>query len=382
MLQAETKQFSLADDGRIFYQVDATNPLPGVAVAHVCKGDELLRPDVVLDEHEIFADLDRTAALEKLRAWLDAHIKTVLEPLFGLEAQEGEGVDDAVRGISAQLHEALGIKERADLENLIAQLTPDSRRALRSRRVRLGPVLIFMPDLNKPAAVRLRASLWSLWQDKALPADIPPAGMTSLNIVDKDIDKDFYRAIGYPVYGPRAVRIDMLDRVMNAIYDSAKNGQFQARHDMAEWLGCSIPDLYAVLEAMGHTKIETPEIAEAAPEASAESVEQASPTEEKVEEKPEAARPVLASFRLRKGKAYEGKRPVQARPKSERDATKPNKPAQKSFAESRRDKGKKDARPANKKHGSSEGREPRVMSTGPKLENNPFAILKQLQTKE
>ncbi|HNS45597.1 MAG TPA: hypothetical protein PKH37_10255, partial [Alphaproteobacteria bacterium] len=69
---------------------------------------------------------------------------------------------------------------------------------------------------------------------------------------------DFYRAIGYPLYGPRAVRIDMLDRVINAVYDGAKDGKFQAQHSMAEWMGCPIADLYGVLEAMGHKRIETP----------------------------------------------------------------------------------------------------------------------------
>ena len=50
----------------------------------------------------------------------------------------------------------------------------------------------------------------------------------------------------------------MLDRVICAVYDAAKEGKFQAPHQMAEWLGSNITDLYAVLEAMGHTKIYDP----------------------------------------------------------------------------------------------------------------------------
>src|SRR5690606_14147693 len=93
---------------------------------------------------------------------------------------------------------------------------------------------------------------------KELPAETPKDGMVSFSVADKTVDADYYRSIGYPVYGPRSIRVDMLDRVVCAVYDSAKDGKFQAQHKMAEWLGCNILDLYAVLEAMGHKIIHDP----------------------------------------------------------------------------------------------------------------------------
>jgi ATP-dependent RNA helicase SUPV3L1/SUV3 len=117
--------------------------------------------------------------------------------------------------------------------------------------------LVFLPALNKPAGVKLRGLLYALWNDKPLPPPLPRDGVVSQK-VDESANRDFYRAIGYPVYGPRAIRIDMLDRVISAVYDNAKDGKFQAQHKMAEWLGCQIDDLYGVLTAMGHRKIEAP----------------------------------------------------------------------------------------------------------------------------
>ena len=361
MLNAEAKQFRLNDEGTILYQQDATNPLPGVPVAKIRKGDSLLKPGVELVDSDVLDGQDRDAVAGKVREWLATHVATVLEPLTALEAQEGEGVDGNVRGISFQLHESLGIRQRSELESLIAGLDAEGRKALRARKVRLGPVLVFIPDLNKPAAVRLRAMLWNLWHGAALPAKTPADGMTSVKV--ENADANYYRAIGYPVYGPRAIRVDMLDRLISAIYDNAKDGQFQAKHQMAEWLGCPITDLYAVLEAMGHTKTHDPaeakpvedkpetvpvaDVAETAPEqpaATAEPVVETvtAPAESMVEEaapveKPEPAadageaptepsetvsdtptqvvakvapvRPELATFRLRRGKAYGGQRP-------------------------------------------------------------------------
>ena len=76
----------------------------------------------------------------------------------------------------------------------------------------------------------------------SLPAEVPADGIVSFSIKDKDVDADYYRAIGYPVYGPRAMRVDMLDRVVCAVYDGAKDGKFMAQHQMAEWLGSNIED--------------------------------------------------------------------------------------------------------------------------------------------
>ncbi len=392
MLNAEPKQFRLNDEGTVLYQPDATNPLPGQPVAKVKKGQSLLQPDVEIQDSDLLAGQDRDAVLAKLRDWLAGHIATVLEPLKALEAQEGEGVDGNVRGISFQLHESLGIRQRSELESLIAALLPEGRKALRQRRVRLGPVLVFIPDLNKPAAVRLRALLWNLWNDRALPAAVPPDGMTSIKV--EGADPDYYRAIGYPVYGPRAIRVDMLDRVISAIYDSAKDGAFQAQHKMAEWMGCTVADLYAVLEAMGHIKTHDPADApkpEAAPAETATVAEEPNAEENPVkaedaaieaapvpdavaDAKPVQIRPELATFRLRRGRAYgdaaRPPRPAREEKKPEKKVfTKPDKPAT-AF----RPKGKK-GKPQQRE------REDRVLSAGPKpkMEDSPFAILRQLK---
>jgi ATP-dependent RNA helicase SUPV3L1/SUV3 len=297
-------------------------------------------------------------------------------------------------------------------------------------------VLVFIPELNKPAAVRLRALLWSLWHDKPLPAPVPSDGMTSVSLTDKpDSNPLFYQSIGYPVFGPRAIRVDMLDRLVCSVYDNAANGQFRAQHKMAEWLGCPIPDLYAVLEAMGHTRVpdaapvpanETaPPAAEAAPTEEAAASEAAAPATETpaaetpapeapaaaepaataeaapaaaVETAPAAVKPELALFRLRRRSAGHagGKRPPrrgdrkkegeaggapgeekQRRPRRKPDDKKRDRKSDGDRGERRPDQRGKD------KWKREKDREDRIAASAPakQVVDSPFAVLKNLKVK-
>ena len=365
ILKAQPSQFSLSDAGEVLFQPLLNNPVPGAPVAKLIKGENILQPKL-----ELLTEVE--GAEEFLGNWLKVHIVEVLEPLITLlDEQEGIEIKPYVKDIAAKVFQAMGILPREELQGLIAQLDADDRRVLRAKKIKLGPLLVFQPDLNKPAAVRLRALLYCLANDKPLPAPVPKDGVVSQKIEADDIDKDFYQAIGYPVLGGRAIRIDMLDRVISAVYDNADKGQFKAQHQMAEWLGCGIEDLYAVLIEMGHTKIHDPadEISSAVIPSEAESAVEESAedkpedkTEEKSQEKPQE-KPELATFRLKRGKANEkggDKKPFKKKPSSEK------KPEKK--------KGKRN---------KSTHRAPKVMSAEAQAnpEDNPFAALAQLKDK-
>lgn len=406
LLTSEPKQFTLKDDGQIYWQVDASNPLPGDPIARLKKGDGYLAPTVDLLPSDLLAAFDLAAVREKLSVWLHLHIAKVLEPLVKLRAEE-EGLAAPVRGICFQLHEALGIVPRAQIMDLIEGLDADMRKVLRARHVKLGPVLVFVPDLNRPAAVRLRALLWSLFHDKPLPAPVPKDGAVSVVVDAATADPVFYQSIGYPLYANRVIRIDMLDRVISAVYDNVKDNQFLAKHEMAEWLGCSIPDLYTVLEAMGHRKVSDPADQKQA-DAAAATLAAVIPTAETAEQvtvpaaettavtdaaaAPAAttppvtpAKPVLATFRVwwpRKG----GK-PVEAREPRERTDKKPYSPKAeyKKRDDAKNDRPREDKKHFERKHKPSkvEKNLRTISASAPKSrpEDSPFAILGSLKLK-
>ncbi len=394
MLGSKTSQFSLSAKGEILWQEKLNNPLPGVEVGSLKKGDNALRPVICVSDNEHTAKYDKSEVENSLKLWFKTHLSEVLEPLVLLETPQGVEVkEDAVSKIALHVYKGLGIVPREELEELIVELTPETRADLRAKKIRLGPVLAFIPVLNKPAAVKLRALLWSLYNDAPLPASLPADGIVSVKIEDKEASPLYYRSIGYPLYGGRAVRIDMLDRVISCVYDNADKGKFQARHEMAEWLGCSIEELYNVLEAMGHTKVYDPadekkeaeeteastkpveEVAvtadepKAVEESSAEKpVETSGDSEEKVAPAKQDVKPELATFRLKKGKAFEkggskqgGKKFKPSDAKSDKKG-KPSRP-QKGHKKGQKDKG------------------PRVISVEAKSNeaDSPFAILQQLK---
>ena len=385
ILKSEDKQFKLADDGQILWQADATNPLPGAPVGRIKKGDVLLKPRAEVNDSNLLDGSDKTAVGEKLQDWLDRHIHFTLEPLFRLTG--GDDLTAQARGIAFQLQEALGILPRASLEDLIAPLDEEGRKALRARKVRMGPLLVFLPELNKPAAVRLRGILLTLWQGKDLPAELPKDGIVSFTVADKTIDADYYRSIGYPVYGPRSIRVDMLDRVVCAVYDGAKDGKFQAEHKMAEWLGSNILDLYAVLDAMGHKMIHDPAAekvkAEETPKEETVAVEASAESSPEVAVVPEVkAKPELATFRLKRGKANEAAKP---RPEKTFEKREPkekyfSKPDKKPFDKKDKDKFSKKKDGGKPKREERDNREDCIYTSNPdKFEDSPFAILQQLK---
>lgn len=396
MLKAQDSQFKIMEDGRIFYQANPTNPLPGEPFAVLRKGEDILKPDVVLaDDSAVLKDQDAEAVRAHARGWVLRHIGNVLEPLAALG--DCGAMKPAAQGIAAAVHGALGIVPREQIEDLIVTLDQDDRRDLRAKKVRLGPILVFIPALNKPAAVRLRGLLWGVFHGKNLPMECPKDGIVSF-VVDKDnADRAFLQSVGYPVFGSRAIRIDMLDRVISAIYDSAKEGKFQAQHTMAEWLGCSIEGLYEVLEAMGHRKIYDPAQAkaqEAETVVEAADVPAEAPVQSTVEAAVEvvaeapaesqapvpAAKPELATFRLKKGKAFE--KPAERKERSgEHKKPFAKKPHEKKPFE------KKSGAPGDKsktfrkdKPKPEKRDEPRVISAPSKVAvDSPFAILEQLK---
>ncbi|PZP56903.1 MAG: helicase [Micavibrio aeruginosavorus] len=399
ILTAIAKQFKLQDDGQIFFQQDASNPLPGQPIARVKKGASLLQPEIELLNSDLLETQDKNAVTEHLQTWVKAHIYTVLEPLFNLVGDETEEnkMSGAARGIAFQLFEGTGIVPRTQVDPMIETLDADGRRELRGKKVKLGPLLVFLPELNKPAGVRLRALLWSLYNDQPLPAPTPRDGSMSVTVDPATINPDFYKAIGYPVYGPRAIRIDMLDRVINLIYDNADKGRFRADHKMAEWMGCGIADLYAILEAMGHKRIEALKVEEVAEVKAEEPVEETKTAEAVAPVEGEAAvaaeppkpepkaKPVLDEFILRKGKAHQEhaeRKPREFTPRDKKpfpQERRENRPGEK--PKFNNDKPKFDKKKFDKKKDFKDKKfdEPRTYSANAKVEDNPFAILQQLK---
>jgi ATP-dependent RNA helicase SUPV3L1/SUV3 len=269
--RSPNEDFALASDGALRWH--------GEPVARIIPGETVLSPGLVLLCEETLEPADRERIDQRLTLWLKAHVDTALKPLRDLET--GEGLEGLARGIAFRLVEALGILERSEIGEDVRQLDQTMRAGLRRLGVRFGAYHIFVPALLKPAPSRLLAQLWALKHGEPdMPglAELPQmsaSGRTSI-AVDPEFSKDLYKVVGFRVCGPRAVRIDILERLADLIrpllawkpLDASveppegaipEGGGFTVTVAMTSLLGCAGEDFSAILKSLGY-RVETREI--------------------------------------------------------------------------------------------------------------------------
>jgi ATP-dependent RNA helicase SUPV3L1/SUV3 len=156
-----------------------------------------------------------------------------------------------VRGLAFALAEGLGAVGRRSVARQASALTPDDRRALSRLGVVVGRLALFLPALQHPEAARLRARLFAVKHGR--PAESAPDGAPSVPI-DPRQPAAFYLACGYLPAGPRAVRLDRLERAAAVVSRLSRNGPFLPPRDIASILGCRPEDVPAVLTALGYVE--------------------------------------------------------------------------------------------------------------------------------
>ncbi|MGH1419322.1 MAG: helicase-related protein [Hyphomicrobiaceae bacterium] len=262
---AKTKDIVLRRDGHVMWRDEE--------IGRVEAGDDLLTPlvRVLSDEHMSSPDKERVQT--RLDSWIKEIIAERLKPL--VELSQAEDVEGLARGIAFQLKENLGVLKRDSVANDIKALDQTARAQLRKYGVRFGAFNVYFPLLLKPAAAELSATLWALKQASGEPGfdfnalpELPRAGLTSV-AAPENVNEDYYRAFGYHLCGPRAVRLDILERLADLIrpllawrrdkavqaaeppLGATGEGAFKVTPDMMSILGCSPEELGHVLKTLG-----------------------------------------------------------------------------------------------------------------------------------
>jgi ATP-dependent RNA helicase SUPV3L1/SUV3 len=259
---APDEQFVLASDGTIRWTGDA--------VAKLVAADDALHPRIRIISDERLAGAPREAVQTRLDLWLKTHIEKLLGPLF--ELAKAEDITGIARGIAFQLIEALGVLERQKIAAEMKDLDQPSRASLRKYGVRFGAYHIYVPPLLKPAARALASLLWAQKQDNVDMSALSGAqhlagsGRTSFP-VDKLLDRDAYRVLGYRQCGERAVRVDILERLADLIRPALSwreaspgakpAGAFDGRgfvvtQAMTSLTGSAGEDFASILRALGY----------------------------------------------------------------------------------------------------------------------------------
>jgi ATP-dependent RNA helicase SUPV3L1/SUV3 len=301
-IEARAEKLSAAKDDQIVLASDGTIRWTGDAVAKLVAADDVLHPRIRIIADERLAGSPREAVQARLDLWLKTHIEKLLGPLFDLN--KAEDITGIARGIAFQLIEALGVVERVKIAAEMKDLDQPSRASLRKYGVRFGAYHIYVPALLKPAARALASLLWAERQNNVDMSALSGAqhlagsGRTSFP-VDKALDRDAYRVLGYKQCGERAVRVDILERLADLIRPALSwragalgekpAGAFDGRgfvvtQAMTSLTGSAGEDFASVLRALGYRMEKRPPLppapvaveAEAAP---AEAASEATPSE-------------------------------------------------------------------------------------------------------
>ncbi|EYF08497.1 helicase-related protein [Chondromyces apiculatus] len=217
---------------------DTARPLGQLA-----RGTSLLLPEVRLKGLEALGPGARTRLLRRLLACA----RDLVEDLFApLRAPEARDLGPAGRGILYQVEQGLGTALTARASEQLAELTARDREVLGALGVVLGEQLLYVPALLRPQAVERRVALCSAWFEGRARPPCPQAGAVSLP-VPPGADARAFVAVGYPIYGPRALRADVAERVYQALTAS---GDLPVPPDLARWMGCPAREVGRVAAAL------------------------------------------------------------------------------------------------------------------------------------
>jgi ATP-dependent RNA helicase SUPV3L1/SUV3 len=253
LLECDAKDITLSEHGKLWWD--------GAVVASLARGSASLRPKVsILADSHLKPEL-HDALQMRLNGWLADRISARLEPFLALQravdAKPGtaNALPAEARGLAHQLLESFGSLDRpsvslpVNIGNLI--------RSLKVFGVWFGRRSIYLPKMLRPEAASLLALLWSIWNRLEKLPPPPQPGLTSF-ANDGNLPASFLAAAGCRALGHRAVRLDILDRLEEALEKGAAGG-VQAEvllPGLVSLLGCGNDDLKDVLSQLGWREID------------------------------------------------------------------------------------------------------------------------------
>jgi ATP-dependent RNA helicase SUPV3L1/SUV3 len=233
-------EFEFAEAGKVFWR---RSP-----VAVLARGRDLYRPGVTLLANEL-DEAGRRRIVTRLESWLGDHVRQILRPLMALD-DLAQNLSGAARGLTFQLYEKSGVLARNDVAGQVRELTPADRQRLRKSGVRLGQYFVYLPAMLKPHRTSLCGALWAVHHHGGVEADLVPPGRVSL-VRDGDIADNFYLACGFARYGPRVVRVDMIERLADRLRE-IKGKAITPDHTMLSLVGCNRQEFSQLMAGLGY----------------------------------------------------------------------------------------------------------------------------------
>jgi ATP-dependent RNA helicase SUPV3L1/SUV3 len=201
------------------FQVDGAGHVSfeGQELARLVRGDDRRSPQVALSEADVWTGGARRR-LERRLVALARDLVTEAMGGFPADALGGEGHAPALRGLAYRLAGGLGIITRGEGREMWPQLDAEARARLELLGVREGQRYTYVAGALKPHALGRRALLTALFDGTPPPPGAPGDAVLDATVLDgAGLDGPRARRFGYEVLGPVALRIDVVERLAEAL---------------------------------------------------------------------------------------------------------------------------------------------------------------------
>jgi ATP-dependent RNA helicase SUPV3L1/SUV3 len=230
-LPARLQSFTSAPDGELVFDSHLRVCWGGGPVARLLSSGDVLAPKVEALSSDLLDGPAREEVRKRAATWVETRVRLGLSEL--MDARATTELPAGARGVVFQLCENLGVLPRRPIEQQLAELGEEDRKALARLGVRVGVYSLYFPSMLKPVPIRLRAGLWMVAHNRETIAALPAEGRTSMDL-PRDAERDFYAAIGYLPLGNHAIRADMVERLAAMARQAVRESREAARRTQQE----------------------------------------------------------------------------------------------------------------------------------------------------
>ena len=272
-----TPAFSLDNKGVVSWR--------GAEIARLRGSEILYQPTVQLIDSDLLSDDQKARIASRLVQFVTEHVQEVLPKLSALHAPESllapenaaaqnmanteqpasaeqpetedakparepAELSGAAKGILFQLYEGLGTVSRQQLADQMKALAETDKPLLARLGIRMGVENLFMPDMLKPAPIKLKLLLFSLFHNEWPASGLPPEGRVSFDNPD-DASTAYWRVAGFQPIGSKIMRVDMIERVSALVRAAARAGSFAVSDDMMSLAGVGRDEMGRMIADLG-----------------------------------------------------------------------------------------------------------------------------------
>ncbi|RKH00943.1 helicase [Corallococcus sp. CA053C] len=196
------------------FEVDASGSISfeGQPLARLVRGKDRRSPQIALAEAEVWTGGARRQ-LERRLVALARDLVTEAMGGFPAESLTGAGRSAAMRGLAYRLAEGLGIISVGEAREQWGLLDAEARERLKAVGVREGQRFVYVAEALSPQALARRCMLTALFHQRPAPKGVPQEPVLDVS----GPGGGNARAFGYEVLGTVALRIDLVERISEAL---------------------------------------------------------------------------------------------------------------------------------------------------------------------